>query len=66
MPTQANFMLVGMGRPGRPVFDAMLRQGVIVRVMDGYALPNHLRVTVGTQAENERCIQAFAAVLSAE
>ena len=65
-PTQANFILVGMGRPGRPVFDALLKLGVIVRVMDGYGLPGHLRVTVGTPAENQRCLEAFAAVLGRE
>ncbi len=63
IPSQANFVLVGLGRPGRPVFDALLRRGVIVRVMDGYGLPEHLRVTVGTGPENERCLWAFGTVL---
>jgi len=63
VPSQGNFLLVGLGRPGRPVFDALLRRGVIVRVMDGYGLPEHLRVTVGTGPENERCLWAFGNVL---
>lgn len=69
-PTQANFILVGMGvdaagqpRTGKPIFDAMLREGVILRVMDGYGLPGHLRITVGAEAENDRCLQALADVL---
>ncbi len=66
VPTQANFVLVGLGgRKGKPLFDAMLRQGVIIRVMDGYGLPGHLRVTVGTPQENDRCLEAFATVLGA-
>ena len=49
---------------GRAVFEALLRQGVIVRPMGGYRLPGHLRVTVGTAAQNERFLAALATVLS--
>ena len=63
VPTQANFVLVRLPRPGRPVYDALLRRGVIVRPMDGYGLPDCLRITVGTPAENVRCLDALGAVL---
>ena len=53
----------GSGR-GCAVYDALLRRGVIVRPMDGYGLPEHLRVTVGLPEENERFVEALEAVLA--
>jgi histidinol-phosphate aminotransferase len=61
-PSWANFVVVDTRRPCREVFDALLRQGVIVRV--GFAgMPTHLRVTVGTQDQNQRFLNALEAVL---
>jgi histidinol-phosphate aminotransferase len=48
---------------GREVFDRLQREGVIVRPMDVYGLPDHIRITVGTREENQRCILALATVL---
>jgi histidinol-phosphate aminotransferase len=61
-PSQANFILVDMGRPARAVYDALLQKGVIVRPFA--SLPTSLRVTLGTERENDRFLQAFAEVLS--
>jgi histidinol-phosphate aminotransferase len=41
----------------------MLRQGVIVRPVGNYQLGNHLRVTIGTQAQNERMLMALGQAL---
>ncbi|MDH5731587.1 MAG: histidinol-phosphate transaminase, partial [Gammaproteobacteria bacterium] len=38
---------------------------VIVRPIAGYEMPKHLRISIGTQAENEKFIQALKQVLSA-
>jgi histidinol-phosphate aminotransferase len=62
VPTAANFILVRVGR-GVQVYEALLRQGVIVRPMDGYGFSEHLRVTIGLPEENARCIAALEAVL---
>lgn len=62
VPSVVNFVLVKTGN-GRGVFNAMLREGVIVRPMDGYGLPDYIRITVGTREENERCIKTLAKVL---
>jgi histidinol-phosphate aminotransferase len=62
-PSQANFVLVDLGRPARPLYDALLHKGVIARPLGNYGLPNHLRITVGTPAENERLLRALAEVL---
>ena len=62
VPGYANFVLVNVGR-GRAVFDALLRQGIIVRAMDGYGLPAWVRISVGTPDQNQRCIAALTRVL---
>jgi histidinol-phosphate aminotransferase len=58
-PSQANFLLIDVGRPATEVFEALLRRGVIVRPMGGSGRPTAIRVTVGTPAELEQ----FAAAL---
>jgi len=63
VPSVTNFLLVDAGRPGAALAQALLRRGVIVRPVANYGLPTHLRITVGTPAENERCLAALAAAL---
>jgi len=63
VPAQGNFLLVKVG-DGAAVFDALQRQGVITRPVKGYGLPEWLRVTVGTQAQNERLLKTLAGVLA--
>jgi histidinol-phosphate aminotransferase len=63
VPSAANFVLVDVGRSGPAVAEALLRAGVIVRPVANYGFPTHLRITVGTPAENQRCVEALAAVL---
>lgn len=58
VPSAANFVLVRVGE-GQRVFEAMQRQGVIVRPMGGYQLPEWIRISVGTPKENERCIESL-------
>jgi len=62
VPSWANFLLVRVGA-GAALYEAMLRRGVIVRPMDGYGLPDHLRFTVGTAAENRALVDALEACL---
>lgn len=64
LPSVGNFILIDCKRPAMPVYDAMLRQGVIVRPVGNYQLPNHLRLTIGTQAQNERMLSAIKHALS--
>jgi histidinol-phosphate aminotransferase len=63
VPSAANFVMVRVGE-GRKVFNAMQARGVIVRPMDPYGLPEYVRITVGTKAENRRCIAVLKAVLA--
>lgn len=64
-PTQANFFLIDVGRSADEVFEAMLRQGVIVRSMTSYGYPRFIRVNVGLPIENERFLKALDLVLKA-
>ncbi|MEW5837940.1 MAG: histidinol-phosphate transaminase [Pseudomonadota bacterium] len=65
LPSMGNFLCVDMQRTAHPVYDALLRQGVITRPVGGYGLPNHLRVSIGTQAENARFLAAMQMVMQA-
>jgi histidinol-phosphate aminotransferase len=63
IPSHGNFITVRVGKAA-DIYKRLLRRGVIVRpVGGGYALPEHLRVTVGTAEENERFLAALAASL---
>lgn len=62
-PSQGNFLLVDFERPAKPIEDALLHKGVIVRPMGGYGLPTCLRITVGLAGENLDLLQALAEVL---
>ncbi|MBX3703542.1 MAG: histidinol-phosphate transaminase [Steroidobacteraceae bacterium] len=64
-PTAANFVLVDLGRAAAPVSEALQREGVIVRPVANYGLPQHLRISTGTAAQNERLLSAMARVLAA-
>ncbi|MEW5957356.1 MAG: histidinol-phosphate transaminase [Chloroflexota bacterium] len=63
-PSQANFILFRPPYSPVEVSERLLQRGVIVRPMTQFYLPTHLRVTVGTPAENERFITALRAVLA--
>jgi histidinol-phosphate aminotransferase len=64
VPSQANFILTRVGN-GNEVVQRLLTRGVIVRPMAVYALPEYIRVTVGTMDENQRFIEALRSVMSA-
>ncbi len=58
-PSAANFLLVKVG-DGNAVFQKLQKAGVIVRPVGGYGLPEWVRVTVGTRAQNERLLSLMA------
>jgi histidinol-phosphate aminotransferase len=62
-PTQTNFIFVDLGRPAEPPFQAMLRDGVIVRPLTSIGEPNGMRITIGTAEQNERTIAALSKAL---
>jgi len=62
VPSQANFILTDVG-DAHNVYERLLRLGVIVRPMNGYGLPRHVRISVGLPEENRRLIVALREVL---
>jgi histidinol-phosphate aminotransferase len=63
VPTQANFLLIHVARNSREVYEQMLRQGVIIRAMTSYQLPEYIRVNAGLPAENQRFMATFKRVM---
>jgi histidinol-phosphate aminotransferase len=51
-PAVANFLYCDIGEDSRPLFEQLLREGVIVRPTHGFGGPTAIRVTVGTADEN--------------
>jgi histidinol-phosphate aminotransferase len=64
IPSAGNFVSVDLKQAGQPVYEALLRKGVIVRPVGVYELPNHLRISIGTAAENEVFLQALTDTLT--
>ena len=63
IPSQGNFHLVDFKKPFMPIYELLLREGVILRPMKGYGLENYSRISIGTEEENLVLIQALKKVL---
>ena len=63
VPTEANFIFVDIRRDCRQVFQALLKEGVIIRTGDIFGYPTYIRVTIGKPEENQRFIAALDRVL---
>jgi histidinol-phosphate aminotransferase len=63
-PAVANFVYCELGEDSKPLFEQLLREGVIVRPTHGFGGPEAIRVTVGTEAENDFLAEALDRVAS--
>ncbi|HBT18409.1 MAG TPA: histidinol-phosphate transaminase [Firmicutes bacterium] len=63
LPSEANFILFSTSFAAKDVFQAMLRKGVIIRTADIFGLPKHIRVTVGTDEQNQRFLRSLRETL---
>jgi histidinol-phosphate aminotransferase len=66
VPAHGNFVTFKAGNEagaGGTINQRLLRQGVIVRPLAGYGMPQHLRVTIGTEGENARFLEALEKAL---
>ncbi len=63
VPTQTNFFLIKVPGGGKRIYELMLEQGVIVRAMDSYDLPDYIRISVGLPEENQRFIETLRKAL---
>ena len=64
IPSKGNFITIDFKQVAQPIYDALLREGVIVRPIAGYGMPNHLRISIGLPAENDRLFDALVKVLN--
>lgn len=64
VPGEGNFLLVEQPRGGA-VAAELQRRGVIVRPLGGYQMPDHLRISIGTEPENARLLEAWPAAVAA-
>jgi histidinol-phosphate aminotransferase len=62
VPGTANFVMVNVG-DGHAIFDKLLRQGIIVRPLRGYGLPEWVRISIGTIEENKKLVAALKKVM---
>ncbi len=63
VPSTGNFVLVHLG-DGAGVFRKLLQRRIIVRALKGYALPEWVRISVGTMDQNRACVAALRDVLA--
>jgi len=63
IPSIANFIAVNLKRDAMPVYEKLLREGVIVRPVASYNMPEHLRITIGTEDQNKRVLKALEQIL---
>lgn len=63
IPSKGNFITLDLKQPAMPIFQKLLENGVIVRPIAGYGLPNHLRVSIGLPEENQRFMDVLSMIL---
>ncbi len=54
-----NFVCVDLGTSAAPIYETLLRRGMICRPVGGYGMPDHLRISVGLESENRRLLTEF-------
>lgn len=64
LPSEANFISIDFARDAAPIHQGLLERGVIVRPMASYNMPSFLRVSVGTERENDRFLSALEELLT--
>ncbi|WP_324681768.1 histidinol-phosphate transaminase [Bibersteinia trehalosi] len=64
IPSKGNFITIDFKRPAQAIYEDLLREGVIVRPIAGYGMPNQLRVSIGLPEENDRFFSALLKVLN--
>ncbi len=64
IPSQANFLTFCVEHNAHRLYEALLRQGIIVRHLASFGLSNCVRVTVGTPSQNQRFMTALQTILA--
>ena len=66
IPSKGNFICVDFKQPTDGLYQSLLKAGVIVRPVANYGMPNHLRVSIGTEPENLRFINELAKIVTTQ
>jgi histidinol-phosphate aminotransferase len=64
VPSQANFIFIDFGRDSEEVFQALLREGIIIRPGKVWGYPTFARLTIGRMNDNRKFIKALREILS--
>jgi histidinol-phosphate aminotransferase len=64
LPSEANMLLVDVHRPGREVFQALMKEKVVIG-RSWPSMPNHVRISIGTPDEMLKFREAFGRVMNA-
>ncbi|MFT6593244.1 MAG: histidinol-phosphate aminotransferase, partial [Zhongshania sp.] len=64
IPSVGNFVAMELPCDAMPVYQALLREGVIVRPVGVYQMPKHLRISIGLEHENARFLAALQKLIS--
>ena len=64
VPSQCNFLLVDTHRDAGDMYERLLRRGIVVRPGSLWGYHTHIRVSMGTEAENRRFVDAMTAELA--
>jgi histidinol-phosphate aminotransferase len=59
-PSEGNFILIDMKRPGNEVFEELLKRGIIVRSGEALGFPTFIRITIGSEEQNNEIISALS------
>jgi len=63
LDSYTNFLTINLGKYTKRIYNALLCQGIILRPLDNYELPNYLRITIGTEKENKLLISKLKKIL---
>jgi histidinol-phosphate aminotransferase len=68
VPSDANFVMIVLpdGRTATRIFEQLLPQGVVVRPLAAFGLPHCLRISTGTDEDNQLCISALRRVYAGD
>lgn len=63
IPSVANFLSVDFGPRCKEIYQALLHKGIIVRPLDNYGMPDHLRITTGRDHEMDELFAALDSLI---
>jgi threonine-phosphate decarboxylase len=63
LPSRANYLMIGCGKPVGPLCECLASQGILVRDCTSFGLPDHIRISVRTREDNTRLLEVLSECL---